>query len=153
MNKLTAYIVAGSLTLALLIGGGFVLKNNWHHIVKPDNKPKIVAGREKYPTGGDNTFVWKPVSESDGKLAIVTPAKWNHTLVTIEVPGYAITREGYAVWETKGGVSAWSNGNRLTWRWNKPGQPGKATVKFKFLDGKSQTLDIPNGSQRFTKSL
>ena len=110
---------------------------------------KIVPGREKYPTTGDNVLVWKPASESDGKLAVITPAKWNHTLKTVEVPGYGMTREGYANWETKNGKSGWSNGAKLTWRFDKPGRPGPITVTFVFLDRK-ENWNITNGAARQT---
>lgn len=150
MNNTIRYSIAG-LGLALLVGAGFVLKNNWHHVVKEkESAAKVIPGREKYPNTGDNVLVWKPASESDGKLAVITPAKWNHTLKTVEVPGYKMTREGYANWETKPGrAPAWSNGAKLTWRFDKPGRAGPITVTFVFLDRK-ETWNITNGAARQT---
>lgn len=91
---------------------------------------------------GDNTFLWKPVSESrQGRCAVITPA--NLTLSKVHVAGANNTAE----------YAGRANGNRQHWFQNKTGSAFGANVKVEAFDKASgkvvRTWVVPNGGARW----
>jgi hypothetical protein len=91
---------------------------------------------------GDNTFLWKPVSESrQGRCAVITPA--NLTLSKVHVAGANNTAE----------YAGRANGNRQHWFQNKTGSAFGANVKVEAFDKASgkiiRTWTVPNGAARW----
>ncbi len=111
--------------------------------------------RSWYPStslGGGNTdaiargvghvFLWKPVSESNGKLAIHTPNDLHVTSITV----------GEEKKSTPDGIG---NGYRPLWRFSKPGSAYGAPVRvtLNIADGRSHVVTVPNGGQRWSDDL
>lgn len=87
-------------------------------------------------------FLWKPVSDSNGKLAIHTPNTWHVT--SISFGG-----------ETKSSPSGIGNGYRPLWRFDKAGGAygGPVPVVLSFADGTTATINVPDGAKRFTEKV
>ncbi|MBS2036376.1 hypothetical protein JST97_15405 [bacterium] len=88
-------------------------------------------------------FLWKPVSDSDGKLAILLPPQFNG-----KVSGVTVTSpDGQSATGRSSGVG---NGDRQHFRFNRPGSafaPG-TVVSIALRDGRSQQIPIQNPSMR-----
>lgn len=90
-------------------------------------------------------FLWKPASESDGKLVVLFPFTIRlETVQSITVNGKdkpnRVTQDG-------------ANGDRIHARFGKPGSAygKKAEVKLTTKSGKEYTWVIPDGKNRFEK--
>ncbi len=95
--------------------------------------------------GGSDVFLWKPVSESTGKLVILYPNK------------YFGNTKSAAVYTASGQVETQSNlhtethnGNRPHYRFSKPGSAYGENVKtvLTLKDGSTITWDIGDGGNR-----
>ena len=88
-------------------------------------------------------FLWKPVSDSDGKLAILLPPQFNG-----KVSGVTVTSpDGQSATGRHGGVG---NGDRQHFRFNQPGSafaPG-TVVSIRLRDGRSEQIPIQNPAMR-----
>lgn len=105
---------------------------------KPPEEPK-----DDLPP--DNNFVWKPISDNDKMLAIVTPADYNFKTVTIH---FGLLQQKTETGRTNG-VRA--NGQRLAYRFTKPGKAYGKKIKVvgREEDGLERIWNIPNGAIRF----
>ncbi len=74
--------------------------------VPVDDKGAVAAADRN----GSQVFLWKPVSDSNGNLVVILPAKFNNL---IDGP---VTVNG-----TPGRFTSVANGNRSHWRFDKPG--------------------------------
>lgn len=120
---------------------------------EPPVAPATTEGQEPpVPTEGDddepreaddNSFLWKPISDGDGKAAVITPA--NLTLRALSVR-YG-KREEYARGVGRG------NGNRQNWRLKMPGAKyGKRIVVVGLERGGGEhRWVVPNGANRWRK--
>jgi hypothetical protein len=86
-------------------------------------------------TDGDQTFLWKPKSDSNGKLVVIFPASFNGRLSNVAVNG------------ERGTFSSVANGNRSHYRFGKTGSAYSAPAKITAtIDGKtawSTTVNSP----------
>ncbi len=101
------------------------------------------------PTDGVGTgFLWKPVSESNGKLAVLFPRNYTGKIARASLhTGFPVTdanRLEDGIYSTTG------NGNRMTWRFSKSGggypAPTYATAHLK--DGSSVTYMVSTPGSR-----
>ena len=101
------------------------------------------------PTDGVGTgFLWKPVSESNGKLAVIFPRNYTGKIARASLhSGFPVTdanRLEDGIYSTTG------NGNRMTWRFSKSGggypAPTYATAHLK--DGSSVTYMVSTPASR-----
>lgn len=93
-------------------------------------------------TGG---FVWKPVSESNGKLVILLPSSY-----TSRRPSVSILDANGQVLESRSTPSTCShNGNRCHYRFSKPGAGYGTNLKVvATFSGGTHHWNIPNGARR-----
>jgi hypothetical protein len=118
---------------------------------KAEDKKEVAEAKpaEKAKSGGDDgapseTFLWKPVSESDGKLVILLPTSLSATSVSISGPNYNETVE-------KGGRNgSRGNGQREHFRFGKSGEAmqGPMQVTVALENGGTKTISIPKPAQR-----
>jgi|GEM_PF-5807603 len=106
--------------------------------------PKEV-GASLRPSG---QFLWKPVSEKDGKLAVLIPAS-----ISDQVQEVAILSPDKTKVLQKGRFSGIGNGDRAHFRFSKPGGqfPDGAIVWIKLKDGTSRHVVIKNTESRVTR--
>lgn len=111
---------------------------------KKEEKPAEAAAAEK-PKGADDgapsdTFLWKPASESNGKLVILLPA-------SVEASGVSIS--GPNVNETGSG-SGRANGQRQHFRFGKSGKDmqGPVTVNITLASGGTKSITVKNPAER-----
>lgn len=100
----------------------------------------VTGGSGIGPTGQGGGFLWKPVSESTGKLAVLLPPQYTGKVSGVYIAGAG---EGGAY----GGVG---NGGRTHWRFSKPGaQYGNdVTVVANLKAGGAVHWVVPRGSSR-----
>lgn len=99
---------------------------------------------EPFPPEGDDTFLWKPKSETTGKLVVLTPASW----VVSEV--WLVRSENNVIEKTRTPGNR-NNGNRQHWRFSKPGSgyPNGTHVRVTTSKGVEWVGPIPNTSARY----
>lgn len=103
--------------------------------VPVDDKGTVAAADRN----GSQVFLWKPVSDSNGNLVVILPAKFNNL---IDGP---VTVNG-----TPGRFTSVANGNRSHWRFDKPGSAFGNSVVVKWTaTGKTYSVTVPNGGKRF----
>lgn len=112
---------------------------------------KNVAAKQEQPTSKMNTlsptvsvegisgFLWKPVSDSDGKLAILLPSSLTGVAASVSL----IDQTSGKVVE-RGRFTGVGNGDRAHFRFNKAGgaYPDGILVKITLDDGSSKLLSI-----------
>lgn len=93
--------------------------------------------------GSSGGFVWKPISESDGRLAVLLPSSFAG-----RVSGVTIRRGGASL--ESGRFTGNTNGNRPTFRFSKPGAGYGTglTLVATLRGGGSASWSIPNGGRR-----
>lgn len=93
--------------------------------------------------GGGGGFVWKPVSEGDGRLVVLLPSSY-----VGRVSGVTIRRGGSVL--ESGRFAGNTNGNRPTYRFSKPGAGYGTglTAVATLRTGGSVSWNIPNGGSR-----
>jgi hypothetical protein len=110
------------------------------------------AGRKAPPVGralgASGEFLWKPVSEKDGKLAILLPKS-----LTGKVKDVMILSPDKKTILQKGRFSGVGNGDRSHYRFAKAGSeyPDGAVVLVRLNNGESRYIAIKETSSRFTK--
>lgn len=111
----------------------------------PASQPAPTQAASSGPTGSGSLsgFVWKPISEGDGRLVVLLPSSYVGRVSGVTV------RRGGAVLES-GRFSGNTNGNRPTYRFSKPGAGYGTglTVVATLRTGGSVTWNIPNGGSR-----
>lgn len=116
---------------------------------KKDEK-KAEAAKEAKKAGGPDdgapseTFLWKPVSDSDGKLAILLPSSLDAQSVSVSGPNFNETvNQG-------GRQGGRGNGQRQHFRYSKPGtdMQGPVQVSIQLTGGGSKTITINNPAKR-----
>ena len=148
------------LLAAALAGGVFFAGCNLPETTSDGTSPPKPAAAQKpaapptettprSPTDGVGTgFLWKPVSESNGKLAVLFPRNYTGKIDRASLhTGYPVTdanRLEDGIYSTTG------NGNRMTWRFSKSGgaypAPSYATAHLK--DGSSVTYMVSTPGSR-----
>lgn len=116
-----------------------------------DDKKDVAEAKpaEKAQGGGDDgapseTFLWKPVSDSDGKLVILLPSSLSATSVSVSGPNFNESVE-------KGGRNgSRGNGQREHYRFGKSGKDiqGPVTVTVALENGSSKTINIAKPAER-----
>ncbi len=110
------------------------------------------AGARQYEIGaklrGSGQFLWKPISDKDGKLAILTPPK-----LTGKIKSVVILSSDKTKILGKGSYSGVGNGDREHFRFSKPGAeyPDKSIVLVTLKDGSKQYVTIRDSSARYTQ--
>lgn len=100
--------------------------------------------------GGSGEFLWKPASESDGKLVVLLPSQYSGKIVSAsihsEIPPTANNRL------EEGRFSGNANGGRAHFRFSKNGgsYPDGVYVVAKLSDGKSVSFPVRETSSRVT---
>jgi hypothetical protein len=97
------------------------------------------------PVDGANGFLFKPISDTQGKLVILTPEE-----LTGRVTGVILKDSSGNVLE-KGSSGGVGNGGREHFRYTKPGSqyPSNLVVEVQLAGGGSKTYSIPDPSKRY----
>ena len=97
------------------------------------------------PQGISGGFLWKPVSESDGKLVVLLPTSLTGKVLGVRV----LDSDGKSVLAT-GRFSSVANGNREHFRFSKPGDsfPAGAIVEIELKDGTTRRVVIEKPGAR-----
>jgi len=106
----------------------------------------VTSAKSGKPSGsGNDQFLWKPVSESDGNLAILLPSYLTRQIQDVEVR----TKDGERIEE--GRYSGVHNGGREHFRFSKSGGafPPGSQVVIRLKDGSQQTVTVENTGSRF----
>jgi hypothetical protein len=107
--------------------------------------PKIDLGQLLSKTGG---FLWKPVSDKNGDLAILIPKQLTGKVKEVRIINPDGTKS-----VAKGKYSGVGNGNREHYRFTKPGggYPDRAIVLIKLEDGTARHVRISDTSRRIER--
>jgi len=98
--------------------------------------------------GRSGEFLWKPVSEKDGRLAILLPSSMTGRVSEVCV----IKPDGSRALQ-RGRASGVGNGNREHYRFSKAGGnfPDGSIVLIKMMDGTNRHVTISETSRRMTR--
>ncbi len=109
----------------------------------PASQPAQATGSAPTGSGSLAGFVWKPISEGDGRLVVLLPSSY-----VGRVSGVTVRRGGTVL--ESGRFSGNTNGNRPTYRFSRPGAGygSGLTVVATLRTGGSVTWNIPNGGSR-----
>lgn len=113
----------------------------------PSNKAPTIKARGSVQTSPLELpagFLWKPVSDSSGKLAILLPPNWAGEVWGVKV----LSPEGEILEEGKFGGNG--NGGRDHYRFNSQGgnYPAGSIVAVTFKDGSIKNIEVENTSSR-----
>lgn len=113
------------------------------HSFAPDDSSNTCTNESRNPKDGGYGFLWKPKSDSDGKLAVHIPSMYTGKVDYISV----VTPSGDEERGRNGGVG---NGDRVLARFTKPGgsYPSNTKVVIHLSSGCTVTYVIPNTSIR-----
>lgn len=97
------------------------------------------------PNDGDEGFLFKPESDSDGKLVVLLPSNMTGLIESLAL----VDEEGNEL-ET-GRFGSVGNGDREHFRFNRPGEayPGNLRVVAKMKDGSLVVYNIDDPAQRY----
>lgn len=118
----------------------------------PDLPPPPAAGTKEYSIGTtlsrSGQFLWKPVSDKDGKLAVLLPSR-----LTGKIKSVAILSPDKTKILAKGKYSGVSNGDREHFRFSKAGgaYPDNAIVMITLKDGKTYNVKVKETSDRYER--
>lgn len=103
-----------------------------------------VGGSGIGPQGEGGGFLWKPVSDSNGKLAVLLPPQYTGYVSAC----FIATRSGSVI--EQGTYSSTANGNREHYRFSKPGSayPAGVVVVADLKSGGSVHWPIPSPGSR-----
>lgn len=111
---------------------------------KDEAKPAEAKAAEKSKGADDGApseqFLWKPASESNGKLVILLPASMNASSVSISGPNV----------NESGSGSGRANGQRQHFRFGKAGKDmqGPVSVNIQLQSGGTKTITVANPAER-----
>jgi hypothetical protein len=110
-----------------------------------DTVPTISSGRA---LGASGEFLWKPISDKDGKLAVLIPATLSKKIKSVKI----ISPHANKILAT-GKFSGIGNGNRAHFRFNQPGGsfPDGSIVLLTLKDGSRRHVTIKDTEVRFAK--
>lgn len=113
-----------------------------------NNKEAASIDQTPKGIGSSGEFLWKPDSESDGKLVILLPSG-----LTGNVAGVEVRHPESGRLLATGRFSGVKNGGREHFRFSKGGEefPPGSVVKITLRDGSVRTVSVPKPAQRFTK--
>lgn len=123
------------------------LQDKWEKETGVTSQIRTSGQKSTQSLDGSGEFLWKPVSESDGKLVVLIPSA-----LTGMVAGVSIqTKDGKVVEE--GSFKGVANGGREHFRFSKDGgsYPDGVIVVIKLNDGTEKRIVINETSDRFTK--
>lgn len=94
---------------------------------------------------GPNGFLWKPVSDSNGKLAVLLPKGMTGDIASV------VLKDANGQVIEKGRMTGVGNGDREHFRFSRPGAdyPEGVTVEVQLKDGSVKTYTIDNPGQRY----
>ena|GEM_PF-4335811 len=99
---------------------------------------------------GDQTFLWKPISETRIKACVILwPAKIRESdIVEKRINGVAVTEANGGLYDNRHG---YANGNRKHDFLAHPGAyyGAPVTVELDLTDGTTKTWTVPNGAKRY----
>jgi len=107
------------------------------------------SGRMVTPNGtnidGPGGFLWKPISESDGKLVVLLPANLAYQVADV------ILRDSDGNEIDRGRQAGYHNEGREHFRFSKSGRgyPDGVRVEVRFHDGSTRSYLIPDPSKRY----
>jgi len=137
-------------------GMGIGTLNSEDPEVIPDLDPELPAppapGTKEYSIGAtlsrSGQFLWKPVSDKDGKLAILLPSR-----LTGKVKSVTILSADKTKILAKGKYSGVGNGDREHFRFSKAGSsyPDNAIVLITMKDGKTYNVKVKETSDRYER--
>lgn len=116
------------------------------------NAPSNTIPRPNTIPGGSGEFLWKPNSESDGKLVVLLPSQYTGRVTSASIyESMPPTEEGLIEEGRFSGDS--HNGGRAHFRFNKAGgaYPNNIYVVARLVDGRTVSFPIENGSQRVSR--
>jgi hypothetical protein len=111
-----------------------------------------VAPRTHLAHGGSGGFLWKPNSESDGRLVVLLPSQYTGRVMSAGIyESMPPTEEGLIEEGKFSGDS--HNGGRAHFRFNRAGgaYPNNVYVVARTTDGRTVSFPIANGSQRVSR--
>ncbi len=122
----------------------------------PDLDPELPAppapGTKEYSIGAtlsrSGQFLWKPVADKDGKLAILLPSRLTGKIKSVEILSPDKTKI-----LAKGKYSGVGNGDREHFRFSKAGSsyPDNAIVLITMKDGKTYNVKVKETSDRYER--
>ncbi len=101
-------------------------------------------GEKANPADGPGGFLFKPVSESDGKLVVLLPKQLSGKVDSV------VIRDAAGNVIDQGNAKGVANGGREHFRFDKPGNayPKNVTVEVTMKDGTVKTFQIADPSKR-----
>lgn len=110
-----------------------------------ESSPDACENESRNPSDGNEGFLWKPVSESTGKLAIHTPRNLTGKIAYVEV----VSPQGTTL--ERGVYGGNGNGGRDLFRFSKPGRsyPNSSAAVVSLDAGCKITYVIPDTSKRW----
>lgn len=105
-------------------------------------------GAKTSPLKKSGEFLWKPVSEKDGKLAILLPPNLTGKVARVKI----LDKDGTTLLGA-GRYSGVGNGEREHFRFNKPGSkyPAGSIVDIVLKDGSHRRVTIEKPAERVTR--
>ena len=99
-------------------------------------------------SGGSGGFLWKPVSESDGKLVVLVPSTLAGNVASCEIHSTIPSTNSTLI--ERGKYVGNVNRGRPTFRFSRPGAgfPNNCYVVATLKDGSTKTFSVPNGASR-----
>ncbi|GEM_PF-6465659 len=123
------------------------LQDKWEKETGITSQIKTPKEKSTHSLEGSGEFLWKPVSESDGKLVVLIPSA-----LTGMVAGVSIQTENGKVID-EGRFKGVGNGGREHFRFSNAGgsYPDGVVVVIKLNDGSEKRIVIKETSDRFTE--
>lgn len=123
------------------------LQDKWERQTGVTSQVLSESSKSISQLAGSGEFLWKPVSESNGKLVILTPSAFTGKVVGVTLQ----TASGRII--EQGQFKGVANGGREHFRFSKDGgsYPDGIVVVIKLKDGTAQRVVIKETSARFIR--
>lgn len=133
--------IIAAMLFSTLIGCGGVDIGNSSKASEDDNSVDIdIAQGSDTGATCPASLLWKPISESDGKLVILFDEAFDEEFEAVTVTDLEGTEE-------QGVFSGFTNGNRQTWRFPKEGAQYTGVVEIQ-TEGESCTVVVSEPGER-----